>query len=85
MNVKPEMYRWRTNGGAEVDLVLEMDGLLFPLEVRLASKVTPGDSSGIRAFRNTYPEKTSIGVIVYSGTECYKVNDFAWAVPWAAI
>ena len=26
MNVKPEMYHWRTNGGAEVDLVLEMDG-----------------------------------------------------------
>ena len=85
MNVKPAMYHWRTNGGAEVDLVLEMDGLLFPLEAKFASKATPRDSSGIRAFRNTYPQKTSIGMIVYAGSECYKLNDFTWVVPWFAI
>ncbi len=85
MSVKPAMYHWRTNGGAEVDLVFEIDGLLFPLEVKFASKVTSGDSRGIRAFRNTYPDKTSIGIIVYSGPECFKVNDFTWAVPWSAI
>ena len=81
MNMKPAVYHWRTNGGAEVDMVLEIDGKLFPLEIKLASKVTSGDSRGIRAFRNTYPDKASVGIIVYSGDRCFKVNDFTWAVP----
>ena len=85
MNMKPALYHWRTNGGAEVDLVMEIDGKLFPLEVKLATKVTPGDSRGIRAFRETYPKKSSVGIIVYSGDECYKVNEFTWAVPWYAL
>ena len=80
-----QMYHWRTSGGAEVDIVLDMNGKLFPIEVKAASKLSGHDTKGIRAFIDTYPKKSSPGIIFYAGTECYKINNFTWVVPLLAI
>ncbi|MBM4370162.1 MAG: ATP-binding protein, partial [Deltaproteobacteria bacterium] len=47
----PAMYHWRTAGGAEVDLVLERDGRLFPLEIKAGSRLDGHALQGLRAFR----------------------------------
>ena len=38
-STQPNFYHYRSHGGAEVDLVLEQDGLLFPVEIK--SKAFP--------------------------------------------
>ena len=43
-------YHWRSHSGAEVDLILERDGALFPIEIKCKSKPNKADASSIRKF-----------------------------------
>ena len=83
--VPPQAYHWRTAGGAEVDLVLERDGKVYPIEVKCKSNLTRNDARGLRAFRETYPaDRVMTGLIIYAGTECYRVDAHTIALPWNA-
>jgi hypothetical protein len=48
LDVQPAAYHWRTAGGAEVDLVLERDGKLYPVEVKCKTKLSRRDTRGLR-------------------------------------
>jgi hypothetical protein len=78
----PLAWHWRTAAGAEVDLVFERDGKLYPIEVKCKSNVTGHDTRGIRAFRDTYGRKVQPGLILYAGQDVYRVSEHATAVPW---
>ncbi len=82
----PKLYHWRTSGGAEVDLILEKDGMLYPIEIKIASTISLNDTRGIKAFRDTYPNaKIAPGIILYTGSECYLIDDNIIAMPWNAL
>jgi uncharacterized protein len=79
----PAMYHWRTSGGAEVDIVLERDGLLYPIEVKLASQPSGNDSRGLQAFRATYPSaRVAPGLLMCASRTTYRVGPNEWAVPY---
>jgi len=79
----PGYYHWRTHAGAEVDLILERDGALFPIEVKCKSHPTRADASGIRAFRQSYPDKQIMpGLIIHAGEETYPIDEETWAISW---
>jgi len=80
----PALYHWRTKNGAEVDVVLDYGGKLFPIEFKAGTQLSKHDTRGIRAFRETYPDAMP-GVIVYGGTEPYRLSKHAAAIPWKAI
>lgn len=80
----PQPWHWRTSAGAEVDLVFERDGKLFPIEIKCKTNLTGNDTRGIRAFRDTYPERAQHGLIVYAGREVHRVSEYATAIPWDA-
>lgn len=83
LSVPPLVYHWRTAGGAEVDLVLERDGRLFPIEIKCKTRLTGHDTRGLRAFRETYPhQQVAPGLIVYAGEACYRVDAHTVAMPW---
>ena len=75
-------YHWRTDAGAEVDNVLEIDGRLHPFEVKCKDSLNAYDVRGIRAFRETYGTAAASGAIIYAGREPYKLDDATWAIPW---
>ena len=82
----PQLYHWRTSGGAEVDLVMELDGRLFPIEMKCKTNLTRHDTRGLRAFRDTYgKDKVSPAIIVYAGHECFRLNETTTAIPWQAV
>jgi predicted AAA+ superfamily ATPase len=86
LDVQPIAYHWRTAGGAEVDLVLERDGKLYPIEVKCSTKLSRRDTRGLRAFRETYgQDQVQPGLVIYAGNECYRLDDQTTAVPWNAI
>lgn len=86
LSVPPSVYHWRTVGGAEVDLVLERDGRLYPIEAKCSARLNGHDTRGLRAFRETYgDDRVATGLIVYAGTECYRVNEHTLALPWNAV
>jgi len=83
LSAPPQAWHWRTSGGAEVDIVLERDGKLYPIEVKCKTNLSKHDASGLRAFRNTYPgSRIMTGLIIYAGARCYNVDEHTIAVPW---
>lgn len=86
LDTSPAFYHWRTGAGAEVDLVLERDGKIFPIEIKSSSNLTKHDTRGIMSFRDSYPKlNIQQGLIVYSGSETYRLNDHVMALPWNGI
>ncbi len=78
----PSGYHWRTGGGAEVDLVLEYNGSLFPIEIKAAATLTGYDIRGLRAFMDTYPDQTTSGVVFYAGSQACMPAPDIYAIPW---
>lgn len=77
------MYHWRSHGSSEVDLILEQNGLLFPIEIKLTSNPTKKDVRGITAFRKTYPNlKIAPGLIICPCEKFVKISENNYALPW---
>lgn len=83
LSTRPNMYHWRSHGGAEVDIVLERDGTLFPIEVKLSSHISRQDARGIEAFRATYPAvKIAPGLVIAPTQRLERVSENAHCLPW---
>ena len=81
----PALYHWRSHGGAEVDLLLERDGRLYPIEIKLASQPGRGATSGISALRRTCPDlEIAPGLVVCPARDAQRLNDCDLAWPWDA-
>jgi predicted AAA+ superfamily ATPase len=81
----PAVYHWRSHSGAELDLVLERDGRFFPLEIKATTRPGRKDSSGIQAFRETYPKlDIGPGVVVHLGDDSFMLTDHDIALSWLA-
>jgi predicted AAA+ superfamily ATPase len=78
----PTLYHYRQHSGAEVDLIIEKDGLLYPIEVKASSRARPSDARSIGIFRDRTGDSTRPGVIVYAGSEILRVNEDCIAVPF---
>ena len=80
------LYHWRTHAGAEVDLLLEQDGVLYPVEIKATTHPSKTDTSGIAAFRKTYPRKhIGPGIVLCAADSCYKLTEYDVAMPWDAM
>lgn len=84
LSLAPVLYHWRTQNGAEVDVVMDYNGKLFPIEFKAGSRLSKHDTRGLQSFRSTYPNAAA-GVIVYGGNVSYKISEDAVAVPWNAV
>jgi len=79
----PQLFHCRTGAGSEVDVVMELDGLLYPVEVKCKTQLSGHDTSGLRTFRQTYGQsRIGTGLIVYAGRECYRIDRDTIALPW---
>ena len=85
LSVPPHFYHWRSSGGSEVDIVMERDGFLYPVEVKCKTVLSGHDARGIRAFKETYGDIVKRGVVIYAGKEVRPVSDIAIAIPWTAL
>lgn len=82
----PNLYHFRSYGGAEVDIVMEINGTLYPIEVKAKSNPTRNDGRGIGAFRECFPkEKIGPGLIICAVEKPLALSDNLIAVPWRVI
>lgn len=74
------LFFWRTNTGAEVDLLVEQHGkLIGAYEFKSAAEVGGSDFSGLRAFRSEHPDVPLS--VVYRGQQAYRTDDIH-VLPW---
>ncbi|GMU51861.1 MAG: hypothetical protein AMXMBFR33_10070 [Candidatus Xenobia bacterium] len=64
---------WRTRAGNEVDFVLYGPSGFWAIEVKQGRAVHPSDLSGLRAFRQDYPEAEAL--LLYGGQDRQRVQD----------
>lgn len=74
------IFTWRTQDGAEVDIVLSSTNGLIPIETKWSNRLTSKDASGLHSFMECYPE-VKHGYIVYPGEGIQKVSPKVTAVP----
>jgi uncharacterized protein len=79
----PRLHHWRSTGGAEVDFLLERDGMFFPIEVKAKSRPSRTDISGIRAFRQAHPHlKIAKGLVVAPTESIEQLSEDDYSLPW---
>jgi predicted AAA+ superfamily ATPase len=82
---RPEVFYWRTHGGAEVDFVIESGRRLLPIEVKASTRVRPADAKGLDAFLEDHPKAAPFGILLYGGREPHALSERLLAVPLDAI
>jgi len=82
MSLSPTLYHYRQHSGAEVDLIIEKDGLLFPVEIKSSSRVHPMDARSISIFQEKMGSRAQVGLVVYAGGEVLRLGDRCIAVPF---
>lgn len=79
----PRLHHWRRHSGAEVDLLLERDGVFHPVEIEAASQPSRRDTAGMRAFRDHHPELAiGPGMVLAPCARVLRISDDDYAVPW---
>ena len=74
---------WRAAGGAEVDLLLERDGVLYPFEIKLTANPSRRHASGLVAFRKAYPDRRIAKAAILCATQRpFWVTEDVAALPW---
>ena len=79
----PQVYFWRTSAGAEVDIVVESQGTLIPIEVKLSSTPRPAMAEGIQKFQADYGAKCGPGFVVHPGDVRMPLGYGATAIPFS--
>lgn len=83
ISTPPQFYHWRLHSGSEVDLLLERDGIIFPIEIKAKTKITGRDASGISAFRKNYPKlHIQKGLIIAPVESMYPITTEDYVIPW---
>jgi len=74
-----KLFHWRSQQGAEVDLVVEKAGKLLAVEVKSSTEVSPSELRGLSAFLSDHPK--AIPVVVCNTPNGYRLGDIP-VVPW---
>lgn len=75
-----KLYYWRTQSDLEVDLVIETNDKIIPIEIKSAKFIRPSDLSGLKAFLDEH--KINKGYVISQDLKPYKLSDKVTVIPW---
>jgi uncharacterized protein len=78
-----EMYYLRDSTGNEVDLVLEKEGKLIPVEIKSSDQKRSSDLKNLKWFQKLYRVKG--GMLINQSTENQELEDEIMNIGWAEV
>jgi predicted AAA+ superfamily ATPase len=81
--VRPEPWFWRTQAGAEVDLLLVHGRKILPVEAKLGASVGARDVAGLRSCMKDLGLRR--GLVVYGGEERRSMGGGITLLPWDSV
>ena len=81
----PQVFFWRTLSGTEVDIVVESDGKLVPIEVKLSATPRPGMATSIRTLQKDLGPEAVPGYVVHPGDVRLPLGPGATALPFSEL
>jgi uncharacterized protein len=77
------LYHWRASTGAEVDCIVERDGCLHPIEIKLTAQPTRKQTLGLQAFRKAHPDqRIGHGLMLCAVEQPRWISEEVLALPW---
>jgi predicted AAA+ superfamily ATPase len=61
---RPELYYWRSKAGIEVDLIIDRNARLYPIEIKATSTIMPGHIENLIKWKNLADDKATKGLVV---------------------
>ncbi len=83
--IDPQVYFWRTSAGSEVDLIVETEGKLVPIEVKISSTPSPTMASSIKKFQEDLGDRAMRGYVVHPGDVRLPLGEGVTALPFAEL
>ncbi|MBW6480879.1 MAG: ATP-binding protein [Bacteroidales bacterium] len=77
------LYFWRDNTGHEVDILIEQNNNLLPVEIKSGKTITGEFFNGLNYWRKI--SGTGRGVVIYSGEQIQTYSDGNQIIPWFSI
>lgn len=78
-----DMYYLRDSAGNEVDLVLEKEGELLPVEIKSSVKTSRSDYKNIRWFQKLY--RINNGLLINQSNESEELDNRIMKIGWADV
>jgi len=79
---RAELGYWRTATGEEVDIVIESEDRLLPVEVKAGARPRLGDAAHLRSFRAEYGKRARAGLLLHTGSTLDWLAPDVLAAPW---
>jgi predicted AAA+ superfamily ATPase len=76
-----EILYWRTTG-EEVDMVIETEGKVLPIEIKSTSRPRVKDAADLIAFQHECGADARAGLLLHTGTEIEVLTPTVPAAPW---
>ena len=80
---EPHIYFWRTATGVEVDIIIDAEGKLVPIEVKLSATPRPAMANGIKVFQQDFTLKASPGFVITPGNVRLPLGKDITALPFS--
>jgi predicted AAA+ superfamily ATPase len=82
---RPEVFHFRSQKGAEVDVVLEVDGRIIGVEVKAAENLSGDDFRGLSILEDMVGRRFHRGIVLYTGKRILPFGQRLHAVPASAL
>jgi len=82
---EPHIYFWRTSAGTEVDIIVEVNGKLVPIEVKASATPRPAMASAIKIFHSDLGDRSLPGYVVHPGDTTLPLGSNVTAIPFASL
>jgi hypothetical protein len=83
--VEPQVFFWRTSAGTEIDIVVETDTKIVPIDVKTFVTPRPAMVSGIKAFREALSDRVTSGYVVHAGDNSFSLDSDTIALPFSEL
>lgn len=83
--LEPHLYLWRTSSGSEVDLLVENQNQLIPIEIKSSSTPRPLMAESISLLQKDLKGKVGNGYVVYPGDIQLPLAPHVTALPFSQL
>ena len=80
---QPQLYFWRTSKGNEVDIIIETERKLIPIEVKTSGTPNQNMAKGILSFQKDLGDKSMKGYVIHPGKTRLPLAKTVEALPFA--
>lgn len=79
------MSHFRDQRGREVDIIIEQGRRMVGVEVKSSTQVSRPDAKGLLWLRDQLGDRFHLGIILYSGSQPFRIDDRIWALPMSSL